>query len=256
MRAFYAMFVITFLSGFVASALTAANAPRGNLVVVWHENAHEVWVGRGPNAGEIEAAVLKRCNTVMRKGCGVARSAAQGFVAIARRADGLLVTAPGNSSGSASKDALAFCLQAGLYCELEEVIEARSESAKMTFRDPRDKQFLVRRYGAIIWQRTSTSPVQLWVAAGRASAALATSDALANCKADAGEGCETVQWGANTTLVAYLDNKGSVRVMQGKDLEQAFLYQDRFCKENKLTCTTELVVDAATEETWVYSIKR
>lgn len=238
------------------AALDAKVSSPGRLVIVWHQNAHEVWVGRGGNAAELEAAVLKRCNRVMGQGCGVARSETTGYVAIVRRADGSLGTAAGETRAFASQDALAFCLKSGLYCDIEEVLAVPAAASAMHFRDPANTPRLIRRYGAIVWQQPASFPVRLWVAAGRRSAALAVGDALANCQADVGSGCQLAQGGANTTLIAYMDGKGLLRIIQGKDRDHALGRQDRFCQENGLICSTQLVVDALVEETSVHVVRR
>lgn len=241
---------------FAVDPVGAKTSSASHLVIVWHENAHDVWVGRGINAAEVEAALLKRCNRVMERGCSVARSASKGYVAIVRRADGSLGTAAGTTEQLASEDALKFCLKSGLYCDVEEVLAVPTKPSATTFRDPANKNLLMRRYGAIVWQQPASVPVRLWVASGRRTAALAIGDAVANCSADVGSGCVLAQGGANTTLVAYMDEKNLLRIIQGKNLEHAFKQQDRFCKENALSCTTKLVVDSTVEETSTHVVKR
>ncbi len=256
MRIFNAIFIVISFFLLAHGPVMAKTSPIGHLVLAWHDNAHELWIGRGTNGTTLEAAVLKRCNLVMGSGCSLASSVSSGFVAIARRADGILMTGRGDSAAAAERSALDFCTQSGLYCDLEEIFDVPLKATKATFRDPRDKKYLVRRYGAVIWQQPATHPTRLWIATGRASASLAVSDALAKCKADVGEGCAMAQWGANTTLVAYLDGKGMLRTIQGKNLEHALFQQERFCRENKLTCTTKMVANSAATATFVQNISR
>lgn len=228
----------------------AEKSQSGHLVVVWHANADDFWAGEGPDPDLLETAVLARCKEVMGEGCETARSMAEGVLAVARRNDGNMFIASAPSVDAASIAALASCQQdPKRFCEIQEVLTVPREATKVVFRDPRDASSLVRRYGAIVWQNPMSLPPRIWIASGRATPDLAIGDALANCRADGIAGCELAIWSASTTLVVFTDDRGSVRIIEGRGLEKTLELQDRICRQNGLTCRTRHAINIRAEET-------
>lgn len=243
------------LIGVTAAPLEAKTNVPGHIVIVWHVNAREPWIGRGPDPAKLEGALMKQCTKAMQSGCKLAVSFSSGAALMGRMANGNQVLMYSKISAADARNALdAECLKQQTTCEIQREIYPPQSGDKASYEVPKITPALYRRFGAVVWSKPVSMPIRVWVAAGRATSDLARNDALANCRRDTGGDCVVAQSGADSMMLVFTEDKKGLAVVQDRTVGRAQQLLKELCLKNKVTCKIQVTIDTKVEETSVQTI--
>jgi uncharacterized protein YaaQ len=238
-----------------STTVQAKDEADGHLVIVWHVDAREPWVGRGADPTKLQAVLLKHCAKAMKAECKVAISVSNGAVVYGQMANGNAAMMYSANSLAEARTALAAeCRKQETECEIQREYQAPFAANKPSYELPKISPALYRRYGAVVWQRQVTAPVRVWTATGRRTADLAKGDALAKCRADTGGECVVAQSGSGSAMVVFTENNTGLAVVQERSQEKARQVIKDLCAKRKLTCKVQAIINSGVEETAVHTI--
>lgn len=238
-----------------SAAKEAKERVAGHLVIVWHVDARQLWIGRGGDAAQMQAVLLQHCTKTMASGCKVALSVSGGAVVFGQMANGIAVLMHSANSLEEAQTAMADeCRKRATVCETLREFRAPWGNGKPSYEVPKNSPTLHRRYGAVVWQSPVTAPVRVWTATGRKTSELARSDALAKCRADTGGECVVAQYGSDSAMVIYTENSTGLAVAQERSPERAKQLVKEVCQRRNFSCKVQAVINTAAEGAAVHSI--
>lgn len=224
------------------------------VAVAWHPDASDVWaVSRARSAEEGEKGALALCEAVMKDGCTIASTVANGSVALARASDGSLWSAWGETPRKAKEEVLASCLKRGERCVYEKVFTGKpweqlagtTPPFRLVEYVPPPGASLRKRYGALSWIEGSDArwDTTVWVSGDLDTAEEAGKISVSQCEKDTRLKCKLVRWSGNGYINLSRDDQDSLRVYGGLSGSDASKAAKDACKKAKRKCETLATFD-------------
>ena len=224
--------------------------------IAWHPDYADFWaVGNYRSRSAADQAALALCNRDTGGGCSTLNGAENGFVAVARAADGSLFGNQWASAGSAKKNVLRDCTPRQILpCEI-----LGSHGSKSGTRIPKDLTRARMLFGAAAWFEGEGYDYRAFVATGHRSRAEAERVALDTCaRAYGGQPCRLISSVGKGAIQFFNSTKkgetGTTdRVLVESTPKRAEQAVQLICKNEKVACVMQAAYDSRQSGLQVHS---